>query len=180
MVRGARLGGSVVHRVLFANRCVAVSPAARRHGVEPGLRRREAQARCPSIELVERDEQLQARRFEVGVRAGADRGASGGGGGRSAAALPTRGPSRYHGGDAALARLVHERVGAVLAEHLGGGTLPCRVGVGVADGPRAAAIAAQEAIDTHRGARPVVVPEGATAAFLAPLPVERLSARQGR
>jgi len=160
--------------VLFANRCVAVSPGARRHGVEPGLRRREAQARCPSIELVERDEQLEARRFEVvlseleqiAVRLEVLE--------AGRCALPTRGPSRYHGGDAALARLVHERVGAVLAEHLGGGTLPCPVGVGIADGPRAAAIAAQEAIDVHGGRRPVVVPEGATAAFLAPLPVERL------
>ena len=75
---------------------------------------------------------------------------------------------------------MHDRVRRVLAEHLGGGTVPCPVGVGIADGPRAAAIAAQEAIDSHGGRRPLVVPEGATAAFLDPLPVERLThARTG-
>ena len=160
--------------VLHANRCVAVSPGARRHGVEPGLRRREAQARCPSIELFERDEQREARLFEVvlgeleQIAARLEVLEAG------RCALVTRGPSRYHGGDRALARLVHERVQRALADHLGDGTVPCPVGVGIADGPRAAAIAAQEAIDAHGGRRPLVVPEGATAAFLDPLPVERL------
>jgi protein ImuB len=166
--------------VLFANRCVAVSPGARRHGVEPGLRRREAQARCPSIELFERDEQREARLFELvlgeleQIAARLEVLEAG------RCALPTRGPSRYHGGDRALAALVHDRVRAALAEHLGEGAVPCPVGVGIADGPRAAAIAAQEAIDAHGGHRPVVVPVGATAAFLDPLPVERLThARTG-
>ena len=114
--------------VLFANRCVAVSSGARRHGVEPGLRRREAQARCPSIELVERDEQLEARRFEVvlseleqiAVRLEVLEA------GRLRAAHPwtVSLPRRRRG----VGRLVHDRVGAVLAEHLGGGTLPCPVG----------------------------------------------------
>ncbi len=166
--------------VLHANRCVAVSPGARRHGVEPGLRRREAQARCPSIELFERDEQAEARLFEVvlgeleQIAARLEVLEAG------RCALPTRGPSRYHGGDRALAELVHRRVQQVLADRLGDGRVPCPVGVGIADGPRAAAIAAQEAIDAHGGRRPLVVPEGATAAFLDPLPVERLAhARSG-
>lgn len=166
--------------VLHANRCVAVSPAALDHGVQPGLRRREAQARCPSIELFERDEQREARLFElvlgeleqIAVRLEVLE--------SGRCALPTRGPSRYHGGDRALAALVHDRVRAVLAEQVGGGRVPCAVGVGIADGPRAAAIAALEAISTHHGQRPVVVPAGATAAFLDPLPVERLTqARAG-
>lgn len=166
--------------VLHANRCVAVSPGARRQGVEPGLRRREAQARCPSIELFERDEQQEARRFEVvlgeleRITARLEVLEPG------RCALATRGPSRYHGGDRALAALVHDRVRAALAEHVGGGAVPCPVGVGIADGPRAAQVAAHEAIDAHGGRRPLVVPEGATAAFLDPLPVERLAhARAG-
>jgi protein ImuB len=47
------------------------------------------------------------------------------------------------------------------------------VGVAIAGGPRAAAIAAREAIT--RDGRPLVVPDGATAAFLGPLPIEVLA-----
>jgi protein ImuB len=161
--------------VLQANRCVAVSPGAGALGVVAGLRRREAQARCPAIELFERDEQREARCFEVvlsELEQVAPRLEVLGAG---ACALATRGPSRYHGGDRALADLVHERVRAALTRHLGDGTLPCPVGVGVADGPRAATIAAHESIDSFGGRRPVVVPAGATAAFLAPLPVRHLA-----
>ena len=53
-----------------------------------------------------------------------------------ACAFPTRGPSRYHGGDEALAELAT----AVASEALAG-RAPVRVGV--ADGPFAAALAAR-------------------------------------
>ncbi len=165
--------------VLHANRCVAVSPAAAALGVTPGLRRREVQARCPSIELFERDQQRDARCFEVvlaeleqiAVRLEVSEPGS--------CAMPTIGPSRYHGGDRALAALVHQRVVDALREQVGHGVLPCAVGVGLADGPRAAAIAAREAVATHGGARPIVVPAGSTAGFLSSLPVERLSYARG-
>jgi protein ImuB len=75
-------------------------------------------------------------------------------------AFPTRGPSRYFGGDEALARRVAERVD----REAGPSGLSCRVGI--ADGPFAAELAA---------ARGVVVPPGASAAFLAPLPVSSLA-----
>lgn len=159
--------------VLRANRCVSVSPGAAELGVVPGVRRREAQARCPSIELHEQDEQREGRLFEVvlseleqiaprlEVREPGD------------CAMATLGPARYHGGDRSLAELVWARVRGALAEELGGGTTPCRVGVAIADGPRAAAIAAREAL--ARDGRPLVVPNGATAAFLGPLPIEVLT-----
>ena len=41
--------------VLAANRVVAASRAAREEGVEPGQRRRVAQARCPGLTLVAAD-----------------------------------------------------------------------------------------------------------------------------
>lgn len=160
--------------VLVANRCISVSPGAAAEGVQVGLRRREAQARCPSLELHERDEQHEARCFEAvlaeleGIAARLEVLEPG------RCAMATRGPSRYHGGDRALAELVRQRVRAVLAERLGGGVVPCSVGVGVADGPRAAAIAAGEAVRDGAGRRAVVVAPGGTAAFLAPLPVEHL------
>jgi hypothetical protein len=76
-------------------------------------------------------------------------------------AVPTRGPSRYFGGDARLARLLASAVGG----------LPDRVEaqVGVADGLFAAVLAARAALS-----EPVVVPAGGSAAFLAPWPVEVL------
>jgi protein ImuB len=70
--------------------------------------------------------------------------------------LATRGPSRYFGGDHALAARVAERVSAAT-------TGTCRVGI--ADGPFAAEQAARAA---------KVVPPGASAAFLAPLAVSVL------
>lgn len=77
-------------------------------------------------------------------------------------AVPTRGPSRYFGGDEALARAVGAAVAAL--------DLP--VGVGVADGLFAAGLAAAVAADGD-GA-PTVVPPGDTPRFLAPWPVDVL------
>jgi protein ImuB len=79
-------------------------------------------------------------------------------------ALATRGPSRYFGGDDALVGLVAAAVDGVLA---GLGAPACRVGV--ADGPFAAERAAR---------RGLVVPAGASAAFLAGFGVSTL-ARDG-
>lgn len=146
--------------VLHANRVVATSPAARAQGVRQGLRRREAQGRCPGLAVVDHDPARDARSFEPIVaavetltprvevtRAGR-------------CALPTRGPSRYFGGDAALAQRVADLVAAALD---GRGA----VRVGVADSPFAASLAAL-------GEHTTVVPPGDNAAFLAPFPVTAL------
>jgi protein ImuB len=85
-----------------------------------------------------------------------------------ALALATRGPSRYCGGDAALAGLVAEAVDLAV------GQLGCRVGV--ADGRFAAGLAARAAAAS--GGNPaVVVPPGASRAWLAPRAVSALGAR---
>jgi protein ImuB len=139
--------------VLHANRVVATSPAARAEGVREGLRRREAQSRCPQVELLAHDPVRDARAFEavaaaveaVTPRVELTR--------PGVCSFPTRGPSRYFGGDEALAERVADLVAAAIAG-------PSRVGV--ADGPFAATLAAR---------RGVVVPPGATPAFLAPFPV---------
>ncbi|HEX2039765.1 MAG TPA: DNA polymerase Y family protein [Acidimicrobiales bacterium] len=153
--------------VVAANRVVACSVAARREGVKRGLRRREAQARCPDLRIVPSDEGRDARAFEPVVavvarctprlevvRPGL-------------CAFPTRGPSRYFGGDEALA----DRVVAALAG------VPC--GVGVADGRLAASLAARRAVrddDAGRvgGSGRLVVAPGETASFLAPFPISAL------
>lgn len=148
--------------VLHANRVVACSVQARRAGVERGLRRRESQRRCPNLIIVERDLQLEARAFEPVaatldgltprvevVRPGL-------------IVFPTRGPSRYFGGDTSMAA----RCVSLVAAELDGGV----VRVGVADGAFAATLAAR-----HAGSSGVcVVDTGASAAFLAPLPIRVL------
>jgi protein ImuB len=156
--------------VVAANRVVACSAAARAEGVETGLRRRQAEARCPGLVLVADDPGRDARAFEPVVvaveaftpaveilRPGV-------------CAIATRGPSRYFGGDQALATAVKAAVDEVLAG-LGGlagvshadGVPRCRVGV--ADGRLAAGLATRES---------VIVPPGESRAFLAPFPVSTL------
>ena len=73
-------------------------------------------------------------------------------------AVPTRGPSRYFGGDEALARLATRAAEAEAP------------GVGVADGLFAATLAARSALEVVPGKGPVVVPPEQTPAFLAPWP----------
>jgi protein ImuB len=79
--------------------------------------------------------------------------------------IPTRGPSRYFGGDLAVAERVRDLV-------IADGT-PC--GIGVADGYLAANVAALQSIHGHRDApEPVVVPPGGSQRYLAPLSIGRL------
>jgi protein ImuB len=137
----------------------AASSEARAEGVTRGMRRREAEARCPGVAVVDADLAHEARTFEAVARAVEtvtprvvlDR--------PGRCGFPTRGPARYFGGDAALAVRVHDVVGA----SLGGGD----VRVGVADGAFTAGLAARRAT----AGAPLVVEPGTSAAFLAPFPV---------
>ncbi len=177
--------------VLHANRVVAASAAARQQGVEVGLRRREAQARCPDARVLGTDHAREARAFEPVVA-------------RLEALTPrievlvpgratfaTQGPSRYFGGDEALAALVL----GVTEEALLALGLDTQVTVGVADGAFAAGLAAADPVSRDNGRdmpRPVsregaqrrrdgpvagvrVVAPGASPAFLAPRPVATLA-----
>jgi protein ImuB len=146
--------------VVRANRVTATSPAARLDGVEVGQRRREAQGRCPSLAVLEADPARDARSFEA-VAAVLERFTP-----RielsrpGLAAFPTRGPSRYFGGDEALAA----SVAAAVEEVVAASGWPGAAGVGVADGAFAA----------HRAAVPgtvAVIERGGSAVHLAPLPV---------
>jgi protein ImuB len=158
--------------VVRANRVVAASAAARADGVAPGQRRREAQGRCPALVMVDHDPERDIRVFAAvaaEVEAFTPRLELSRPG---VCALATRGPSRYFGGDQALATQIHQRVEGVLADRGWSGVAR----VGVADGPFAADLAADRADDEARDrADPVrVIPPGATPAFLAPLPVTTL------
>ena len=147
--------------VVAGSRVVAASVAARRHGVVPGLRRRTAAARCADLVVRERDLATEARAFEPVVAALDAVTPQVEVSGPGACAFAAGGPSRYFGGDGALAGLVLERV----TQALGGRT---GVRVGIADDPFTAAVAAGLADPT------CVVEPGGSAAFLAPLPIRLL------
>jgi protein ImuB len=154
-------GGPVVVHERVGGRDVvrAASPEARAEGVARGMRRREAEARCPQAAYVEADEANEARTFEVVARAVErftprvvlER--------PGRCEFPTRGPARYFGGDASLAAQVRDAVAGALGPDGGD------VRVGIADGVFAARLAAR---------RQRVVPPGESAAFLAPWPVSAL------
>lgn len=156
--------------VLRANRVVAASPASRSEGVVAGMRRRESQARCPALVVIDHDPARDARTFEPVVAALealiprieiSEPGRC---------CFPTRGPSRYFGGDDALVARA-----AALAS---GATPPgTRVRVAVADGRYPATVAARRAgLDTGDALATLVVPAGGSPAYLAPVPLALLTA----
>ena len=116
----------------------AASEDARANGVTRGMRRREAEARCPGVAVVDADPALEARTFELVARAVEivtprvvlDR--------PGRCTFPTRGPSRYFGGDAKLADHLH----AVIKETL---DADVDVRVGIADSTFTAVLAARRA-----------------------------------
>lgn len=162
-VTAAVLAGVPAHRpvaVLTANRVVACNAGARAEGVRRGLRRREAQGRCPELHVAVSDVDRDARLFEP-VVAAVDALAPGVEVLRAGLlVLAARGPSGYFGSEEGAAEQLVDAASAVGVE--------CQVGV--ADTLSTAVVAAR---------RGVLVPEGATAGFLAPLPVGELAAEPG-
>ena len=146
--------------VTLANRVVACSAAAREAGVRRGLRRREAQARCPGVHVTTADTARDARFFEsvtaavddVVPRAEVLR--------PGLLVLPVRGAARYFGSEEAAAERLVDAVAAAGAE--------CQTGV--ADQLATAVFAA-------RAGR--VVPPGRDAEFLSGLSIRQLPAEPG-
>src|SRR3954453_13587864 len=163
--------------VLHANRVIANSLAAGREGIVVGQRRRQAQACCPDVRLVAHDPDGDARRFDSVVTA-------------ISALIPrveltepgmlsflAKGPSRYFGGEPAMAErmidLATSTVAGTIVDSTTNESLAAvgGFGIGIADGRFAAAVAAKQA--AARG-QPVIVPSGveATAGFLVPSPAQ--------
>ena len=142
--------------VVAANRVLACSAVARASGVRRGLRRREAQARCPELAVLAPDADRDARLFEPVVAAveelapGVEVVRPG------LVALPAQGPAGWFGGELPAAERLVDQVAA-------GAGVECQAGI--ADGLFAAVLAAR---------RGVAVEPGCSAAFLAPLGVEEL------
>ena len=154
IVDGVAASGPVA--VLHGNRVLACSEAARADGVRRGLRRREAQSRCPQLVVVDHDPGRDARAFEPVVAAveevavGVEVIRPG------ACALAARGPARYFGGEEPAAERIVEQVAQACA---------VESQVGIADGVFAAGLAARAG---------TVVASGRTREFLAAMPVESL------
>ena len=153
--------------VLHANRVIARTPAAATAGVHRGHRRREAQRICPTLRIIDHDLARDGREFEAAVRSVA----------QMVPRLETtepgsltflaRGPSRYFGGEHAMALRVIELVRDAVPN-------VC-VGIGIGDGRFTAGIAARQS-SSQRHPAPAIVEAGVTAtrAYLAPLPVTAL------
>lgn len=139
--------------VVTANHVVACSYPARRAGVRRGMRRREAQSRCPDLVVLPRDEVAEARAFEPVVAAiesiapGVEITRPG------LAVIGAKGPTRYFGSETAVVHALSRRVSELSADVL----------IGAADGSFAAEQAARRA---------VLVPPGESASFLADLPIQ--------
>lgn len=142
--------------VLAANRVIACTATARAEGIRRGLRKREAQGRCPELLVAQDDPDRDARLFEPVVTAvdatvpGVEVLRPG------MLALSARGAARFFGSEEAAAERLVDAVAAVGVE--------CQIGI--ADELSTAVFAARRA---------TLVPSGKGAEFLAPLPISELA-----
>lgn len=158
-VAAAAEAGAEVTRavaVLAANRVVACTATARAEGIRRGLRKREAQGRCPGLLMAQDDPDRDARLFEP-VVAAVDATVPGVEVLRPGMlALSARGAARFFGSEEAAAERLVDAVAAVGVE--------CQIGI--ADELSTAVFAARRA---------TLVPPGKGAEFLAPMPVSELA-----
>ena len=140
--------------VLDQHRVIAACPSARDAGVRTGDRRRTALRACPNATVVSRDYSAEVQAFERVVSAVAgiiplvellEPGSL---------CLDMRGPTRYFGGEHSVVDHVRSVIENQLAAEV-------PIGIGVADGRAASAIAARRSGAVHR---PVIVEPGRTAA----------------
>src|SRR5688500_6776651 len=140
---------------------LACSPSARAEGVRRGMRRRDAQSRCPELTLAEHRPEADARAFEEVLTAIEE--LSPGVAPLRPGLCALRVPARFYGGEVEAGAGIAERLVAL-------GVWGVRLGV--ADGLFAAEQAARRALAPDC----LVVGAGESAAFLADLPVETLDA----
>jgi protein ImuB len=145
--------------VFTANTVLAGNGAARAFGIRRGMRRRDAQARCPELKVYAASPDRDARAFEPVLAAIEEL--------RPGVAplrpglVALRAPGRFYGGEPTAAALVAERL-------VGLGVWDCRVGV------------ADELFTAEQAARCAerqdcrVVPAGESVPFLRALPVDVL------
>jgi protein ImuB len=145
--------------IIIERQCVlAMSRAAREHGVHIGQRRRDAERLSPGVQILERDRAREIHSFEPIVRTLQAIAPSLTVGEAGWIGIPTRGPARYFGGEHALIAVIDQ----ALCELMYSQEMDYTWKVGIAEGFFGATLAAQ---------RECVVEVGKTDAFLAPLPI---------
>lgn len=151
---------SVPAAVLAKGQVLACSQAARTQGVRRGMRRRDAQSRCPELVLHDHHPDAEARAFEAVLAAIEE---------LSPGVAPLRPglcalsvPARFYGGEAEAAAVIAERLVEL-------GVWDVRAGV--ADGLFAAEQAARRSLAQDS----LVVPVGGSAQFLRDLPIDALA-----
>ena len=117
----AGLAPTVPVAVTLANRVIACSASARAGGVRRGLRRREAQARCPQLHVATADPGRDARHFESVTLAVDDLVPRAEVLRPGLLVLSVRGAARYFGSEAAAAERLIDAVAAAGVE--------CQVGI---------------------------------------------------
>lgn len=142
--------------VFSANRVVASNASARANGVLRGMRRRQAQSRCPELVVLPADTGRDARLFEPVAAAVEDLAPGIEVIRPGVLAVPAQGPARYFGGEQRAAERMVDHVAARAA---------AEAQIGIADGLFAATLAAR---------RGRVVPSGRSAGFLFPLDITEL------
>lgn len=153
------LSGHMPAAVFAKNAVVACNAAARAEGVRRRMRRRDAQARCPELVVLDANPDRDVRTFETVLAAVEEL--------RPGVAplrpglLALRAPGRFYGGDPQAAAVIAERL-------VGLGVWDCRVGI--ADELFTAEQAARRADPQDS----LVIAPGDSAAFLRDLPVDVL------
>lgn len=155
------LAPSTPAAVLHKGQVLACSQAARAEGVRRGMRRRDAQSRCPDLVLCDHNPDADARAFEVVLTAVEE--LSPGVAPLRPGLCALRVPDRFYGGEAEAAAVIAERL-------VGLGVWDVRIGI--ADSLFAAEQAARRALAQDS----LVVPVGGSAQFLHDLPVDALDA----
>ncbi|WP_290515566.1 DNA polymerase Y family protein [Aeromicrobium sp.] len=155
----AELPSSAPGAVLHKGHVLACSQAARAEGVRRGMRRRDAQSRCPDLVLCDHNPDADARAFESVLTAIEE--LSPGVAPLRPGLCAIRVPSRFYGGEAEAAAVIAERLVAL-------GVWDVRTGI--ADGLFAAEQAARRALAQDS----LVVAAGSSAQFLRDLPIDAL------
>jgi len=155
----ADLPQSLPAAVLDKGQVLACSQAARAEGVRRGMRRRDAQSRCPGLVLHDYNADADARGFEAVLTA--IESLSPGVAPLRPGLCALRVPSRFYGGEAEAAAVIAERL-------VGIGVWDVRIGI--ADGLFAAELAARRALAQDS----LAIPRGGSAHFLRDLPIDAL------
>jgi len=159
LVQQAEHGEPQALAVLDKGAVLACTPAARAQGVRRGMRRRDAQSRCPELVVCDHRPEVDARAFDQVLTALEELGPGVAPLRPGLCALTV--PERYYGGEPEAAAVITERL-----VELGVWDVRC----GIADGVFVAELAARRAPAQDC----VVVAPGGNVDFLSDLPVEVL------